>query len=152
MMMLKRNERPIVAKNCFAFSGENAKQVEAQAGALMAIQAKKDARQYKHHLRTMHGGNSWRSGMASKNAGVNQKITQPYDAALVAIVDDWARTGDVQAAYNNAYPDGPEQPTNFSQALTRLWNAGLIARKPDAKPHNRMFLWASLGKETDGKL
>jgi len=137
------DERRVVAENCFAFSGK-ATEAEGLAGGLLQAQAIEDNTRIEQHLRTMHGGNSWRAGMASRNAGCMQKVVQPYDAALIAVVDDWARTGDVEAAYLAKHPTTPAPPSNFSQALRRLWSGGFIARKNDAKPFDRNFLWGSL--------
>jgi len=141
-------EKMTVAKNCFQFSGK-ATEVEILAGSLMAIQAFEDNQRIEQHLRTLHGGNAWRAGMAAKNTGCAQKVEQPYDKALVGVVDSWMRTGNVARAYKKKHPKKPAPPSNFSQALRRLWNNGLIDRKRAEKPFERTFLWGPLGKETE---
>ena len=137
-----------VARNCFQFP-DKASEVERLAGALMTIQAFKDNQRIEQHLQTLHGGNAWRASRAAKNTGCAQKVEQPYDKALVGVVDSWMQTTDVVRAYMKKHPKKPAPPSNFSQALRRLWNNGLIDRKRAEKPFERTFLWGPLAKETE---
>jgi len=126
--MTPQEARDKVAKNCFAYSGETSKMVEADAAVLLLQAARRDRDSHAYRA-------GWATGLNAHNGSKRGSNSRQYEATILAVVDHNMTTRQVRDAIVTRDPDA-WVPENLSQALRDMARRGLINCHPGARHHS----------------